>query len=225
MRILDLGAGPGKPGRVNFRGRVTTVVGVDPDWALKQNDQVDFRVLAVAEHLPFESACFDLILADWVVEHLPDPNGMAAELYRVLKPGGRFVFRTGNIWHYSYAVSAVTPHWFHRLVANRVRSLPSASVDPYPTHYRMNTCRDVRRVLRRAGLLEEKLALVEAEPSYLVFSVPSFLLGVAYERLVNHVSPLARFRACLFGCFRKEGVGPPRSLAGPIPSRAFSDGC
>ena len=25
MRILDLGAGPGKPGRVNFRGEVASV--------------------------------------------------------------------------------------------------------------------------------------------------------------------------------------------------------
>ena len=199
-------------------------MGVDPDWALKQNDQVDFRVLAVAEHLPFESACFDLILADWVVEHLPDPNGMAAN-YRVLKPGGRFVFRTGNVLALQLCGLRRHATLVPSARGKRSASLPSASVDPYPTHYRMNTCRDVRRVLRRAGLLEEKLALVEAEPSYLVFSVPSFLLGVAYERLVNHVSPLARFRACLFGCFRKEGVGPPRSLAGPIPSRAFSDGC
>jgi ubiquinone/menaquinone biosynthesis C-methylase UbiE len=88
MRILDLGAGPGKPGRVNFRGEVASVVGVDPDWLLSLNEQVDVRVLAVAESLPFRSASFDLILADWVVEHLPDPGGMASEIQRVLKPGG-----------------------------------------------------------------------------------------------------------------------------------------
>lgn len=208
MRILDLGAGPGKPGRVNFRGEVASVVGVDPDWLLRENEQVDVRVLAVAERLPFRSASFDLVLADWVVEHLPDPAGMASEIQRVLRPGGRFVFRTGNVWHYSYAVSALSPHWFHRLVANRVRGLARDSIDPYPTHYRMNTCRGARRVLTRAGLREEALVTVEPEPSYLVFSVPSFLLGVTYERLVNRISPLARFRACLFGCFRKDAVMP-----------------
>jgi SAM-dependent methyltransferase len=208
MRILDLGAGPGKPGRVNFRGEVASVVGVDPDRLLRLNEQVDTRVLAVAEALPFRSASFDLILADWVVEHLPDPNGTASEIQRVLKPGGRFVFRTGNVWHYSYAISALTPHWFHRLVANRVRGLAPESVDPYPTRYRMNTRRDARRVLTRAGLREEELVTVEAEPSYLVFSTPSFLLGVAYERLVNRTPSLAGLRACLFGCFRKDAAAP-----------------
>jgi hypothetical protein len=29
---------------------------------------------------------------------------------------------------------------------------------------------------------------------------------VAYERLVNWVAPLAGLRACLFGCFRKDGT-------------------
>jgi hypothetical protein len=37
MQILDMGAGPGKLGPINFRGSVATVVGVDPDWAIKEN--------------------------------------------------------------------------------------------------------------------------------------------------------------------------------------------
>src|SRR5262245_14633102 len=73
MRLLDLGAGPGKPGPINFRGSVATVVGVDPDWAIKENDRVDYQVLGVAESLPFRAESFDLIFADWVVEHLADP--------------------------------------------------------------------------------------------------------------------------------------------------------
>ena len=67
----------------------------------------------------------------------------------------------------------------------------------------MNTRQTVRRVLIQAGFFEEELLTVETEPSYLMFSVPSFLLGVAYERLVNRFPFLSGFRACLFGCFRK----------------------
>jgi SAM-dependent methyltransferase len=203
MRLLDLGAGPGKPGPVNFCGSVATVVGVDPDWAIKDNDRVDYRVLSVAESLPFRAESFDLVFADWVMEHLANPTAVASEILRVLKPGGFFLFRTGNRRHYSYAVAAHTPHWFHQLVANPVRGLVRNGGDPYPTYYRMNTCSTVRRVLSQSGFLEEELLTVEAEPSYLMFSVPSFLLGVAYERLVNRVPFLSGLRACLFGCFRK----------------------
>lgn len=203
MRLLDLGAGTGKPGPVNFRGDAAMVVGVDLDWAIQGNGRVDLRVLGAAQCLPFRAESFDLIFADWVVEHLADATAVASEVFRVLKPNGFFIFRTGNLRHYSYAIAAHTPHWFHRLVANPLRGLPCDGGDPHPTYYRMNTRHAVRRVLAQVGFFEEEILTVEAEPSYLMFSVPSFLLGVAYERLVNRVPFLSGFRACLFGCFRK----------------------
>jgi hypothetical protein len=58
-------------------------------------------------------------------------------------------------------------------------------------------------VLTQVGFVEEELLTVETEPSYLMFSLPSFLVGVAYERVVNHFASLSGFRACLFGCLRK----------------------
>lgn len=214
MLVLDLGAGPGKEGPVNFRQDVETLVGIDPDRAIKRNMRVHCRLLGKAGELPFRTETFDLVYCDWVAEHLEAPLAACEEVFRVLKRGGAFLFRTGNIQHYSYAIAAHTPHWFHRLVANRARGLPSDGGEPYPTYYRMNTRRHARRILASAGFEEEELFTVEAEPSYLIFSSTSFLLGVAYERLVNGIELLAGFRACLFGCFRKrlrtqaeEGLG------------------
>jgi len=43
------------------------------------------------ENLPFESGALDGVLLSGVVHHLPDPNRCAAEVFRVLKPNGRFV--------------------------------------------------------------------------------------------------------------------------------------
>jgi hypothetical protein len=85
-----------------------------------------------------------------------------------------------------------------------VRGLPRDAGEPYPTYYRMNTCADIRRVLTRVGFVEEELLTVEAEPSYLMFSLPSFLVGVAYERVVNRFASLSGFRACLLAVFAKE---------------------
>lgn len=206
MWVLDLGAGEGKLGPLNFRGAAAIVIGMDQNRAIERNEKVDSRVLGVAQSLPFRTESFDLIFSDWVIEHLSDPGKVAVEVFRVLKPGGYFIFRTGNLRHYSYAVAAYTPQWFHRLVANPVRGLPHNGGDLHPTYYRMNTSRSIRQVLTRAGFSEEELLLVEAEPSYLMFSVPSLLLGVAYERLVNRVQLLSGVRACLFGCFRKGEI-------------------
>jgi ubiquinone/menaquinone biosynthesis C-methylase UbiE len=203
FRILDLGAGDGRAISLNFQGEVRSVIGVDPNSYIKENSKIDHGVIGLAEHLPFRTESFDLIVSDWVVEHLSQPKEVASEVFRVVKSGGFFVLRTGNICHYSYAVAAATPYWFHRLVANRVRGIPSDSGDPHATYYRMNTQRAVRECLTRAGFAEEELLMVEAEPSYLMFSVPSLLLGVAYERLVNWTRIFSGVRACIFACFRK----------------------
>jgi len=45
-------------------------------------------VLAVGEVLPFRADVFDLVVSIAVLEHVRDPFRCAAELYRVLKPGG-----------------------------------------------------------------------------------------------------------------------------------------
>ena len=44
-----------------------------------------------AENLPFETASLDGVLLSGLVHHFPDPRRLAAEVQRVLKPGGRFV--------------------------------------------------------------------------------------------------------------------------------------
>jgi ubiquinone/menaquinone biosynthesis C-methylase UbiE len=87
MVVLDLGAGSGKAGPINYRHEVSAVVGVDPDSVIKNNSFVDWRVQASAEFLPFRSASFDLVFSDWVVEHLATPRQAMSEVYRVLKPG------------------------------------------------------------------------------------------------------------------------------------------
>lgn len=43
------------------------------------------------EHLPFASESLDGVLLSGVVHHLPDCSHCAAEVFRVLKPGGHFV--------------------------------------------------------------------------------------------------------------------------------------
>ncbi len=52
--------------------------------------------LADAEALPFEDNQFDLVYSWGVLHHTPDTERALAELYRVLRPGGRFVVMLYN---------------------------------------------------------------------------------------------------------------------------------
>jgi SAM-dependent methyltransferase len=51
-------------------------------------------VVADAHQLPFADASFDAVVSFNTFEHLYDPERAAAEVFRVLKPGGRLVVQT-----------------------------------------------------------------------------------------------------------------------------------
>lgn len=53
-------------------------------------------VNGAGEHLPFDDASFDLVIAWDVVEHVQNPALLLAELARVLRPGGRVLLTVIN---------------------------------------------------------------------------------------------------------------------------------
>jgi arsenite methyltransferase len=44
---------------------------------------------AEAERLPFDDASFDVVISNGVIDLIPDKDAVFAELYRVLRAGGR----------------------------------------------------------------------------------------------------------------------------------------
>ena len=98
-RVLDLGAGPG--GSFGHFGHgVTAVVAVDPDPAMVGQARSRLAgaaapvrlVLGAGERLPFADRSFDSVVVALVLCTVEDPEAVAAELHRVLRPGGRLLF-------------------------------------------------------------------------------------------------------------------------------------
>jgi ubiquinone/menaquinone biosynthesis C-methylase UbiE len=56
-------------------------------------------VLGDIEALPFDECSFDLVLANWVLYHVPDLDRAIAELRRVLRPGGTLLAATNGQDH------------------------------------------------------------------------------------------------------------------------------
>lgn len=192
--VLDLGAGAGVVAAMNFRGLAKRVCGVDLDPRVVENPLLDEGRIADAGGIPYPDAQFDLVFADNVVEHLDEPTLVFGEVRRVLKPGGIFLFKTPNKHHYMPAIARLTPHRFHQFI-NRLRG--REEIDTFPTRYRANTLRDVRRVAREAGFQLISVDRFEGRPEYLRLSWPTYLGGFLYERLVNATSLLAPFRILL----------------------------
>lgn len=95
--VLDVGCGEGQVSRLaaGLPG-VSRVVGVDPTWAqlsvaAGRGGGVRY-VRGEAAGLPFPSFSFDVAVACLVFEHIDAFEGAIAEVGRVLRPGGRFLF-------------------------------------------------------------------------------------------------------------------------------------
>jgi SAM-dependent methyltransferase len=205
-RALNLGAGPGDlPGSENFTIRDMrcaggTVSGCDPDPEVLKNAQLDEAlVMERPGVIPFPDASFDVVYSDYVLEHVEFPKVFIAEVWRVLKPGGSFFFRTPNVWHYVGIAARLTPHWVHERVANKARGLGAYAHEPYPTYHRMNTRRVLQRLCVGAGFRDLEMVMFEGEPSYCMFSNASLIAGVTYERLVNASPLLEGLRANIMG--------------------------
>jgi SAM-dependent methyltransferase len=211
--ILELGPGPSNKFTTFLSQTFKAVDGLDVDEDARQNTALRQVFIYDGTRWPLSDAGYDAVVSNYVLEHLSDPLGTIAEAYRALRPGGVFAFRTPNLWHYVSFVSWLSPHWFHRMVANRLRNQPQGSHDPYPTYYRMNRCRTLRTLARQVGFEEIELSLVEKEPAYGMSSRILFLLFMSYERLVNSSDAFEHIRGNIFGAFRKpasqsDGLGP-----------------
>ncbi len=200
-RLLDLGAGAGIVPQMDFLGRASQVCGVDPDPRVVDNPCLDEGLVGVGEEIPYPDESFDVVLADNVLEHLDNPVQVFQEVARVLKPGGRFFTKTPNKRHYMPMIARMTPLGFHRFY-NRLRG--RAGEDTFPTLYRVNTRTDQARIGREAGLSLVDCRLVEGRPEYLRISVPTYLLGAAYERIVNSMDGLSSLRVLLVSTFEKQ---------------------
>lgn len=101
-RVLDLGCGSGINTQT-LRKSGADVSGIDfsremIETARKEFPDIDFRVGSALE-LPYRDNEFDIVVAFLVMEHIKELSKAFAEVFRVLKPGGVFVFSTGNpLW-------------------------------------------------------------------------------------------------------------------------------
>ncbi|RZU98800.1 bifunctional 2-polyprenyl-6-hydroxyphenol methylase/3-demethylubiquinol 3-O-methyltransferase UbiG [Spiribacter vilamensis] len=101
--VLDLGCAGGFMAEA-LADRGARVTGIDPATeaieaarahARENNRSIDYDV-GVGESLPYSDGRYDAVVCVDVLEHVQDLGQVLAEVYRVLKPGGRFLFDTIN---------------------------------------------------------------------------------------------------------------------------------
>jgi SAM-dependent methyltransferase len=95
--VLDVASGPGDAAaQAAARGADVTAVDVSPEMvelAASLHPGVRFEV-GEAGALPFADASFDAVVANFLMPHVADLPGVAAELARVARAGGRVALTT-----------------------------------------------------------------------------------------------------------------------------------
>jgi SAM-dependent methyltransferase len=188
MTVLDFGAGRGAgpaedpvPFRRDLqtlRGRVARVIGADIDRAVLDNPSLDEAVVLDGPRapLPLDDRSIDLVVSDHCFEHVEDPAFTAAELTRVLRPGGWLCARTPNRWGYIGVGARAVPKDKHRHVLGRLQPHRHER-DVFPAFYLLNT----RAALRRhfpPERFDDHTYGFDAEPAYTGRSkVGTWLLG------------------------------------------------
>lgn len=173
FKVLDLGAGRGawhteddceyRRGLRDIRSKVAEYIGADVDEAVLTNPTTSRNVLLDTNgHIPLVDAEVDLIVCDYVLEHILDVDTFRAEIDRILKPGGVFCGRTPHAANYVTLGARLVKNVHHAKWLKWAQPERKA-IDVFPTAYRCNTLRDLERLFPG---WEHFSYLYTAEPSY-----------------------------------------------------------
>jgi SAM-dependent methyltransferase len=197
--VLEAGCGR-RTRLVEHRNRIARLVGVDLDSeAGRENPALDeFVVADLVQPLPFPAETFDLVYANFVVEHLETPETTFREWRRVLRPSGGLILLTSNAANPYLAGARLLPERA-RLLAKRFGP-GAAARDVFPAFYRANKPSTLTAMLASTGFEPVELTYVATLHRYA--GERSALAAVL--RGAERVLPGA-LRSTIVGWFRPAG--------------------
>jgi ubiquinone/menaquinone biosynthesis C-methylase UbiE len=186
-RVVDLGCGSGTFTHLLQRSGYDCV-GLDISGKLIEAGRRKHPGIAFLqgdiEHLPFADASFDGVLLSGVVHHFPDPSRCAAEVFRILRPQGRFV---------AFDPNRMNPFmWLYRDPASPFYSSLGVTANERPV-----LARQVAAVFERAGFDVSSHYLSGLAYRYVASSRARFVLPIYnfVDATVFGLPIMERFRA------------------------------
>ena len=160
---LDVGGGtspfPDNPKlAAELAARTGRFVGVDPSANVFDNPYTREKHQAFIEDYTSPTP-FDLATLRMVAEHVTDPAAAIGALARLVKPGGRVIVFTVDLWSPITVVSRAVPFDLHYPVKKFLWG--GEEKDTFPTAYRMNTRADLKKLFARGGFRESEFAWVD----------------------------------------------------------------
>jgi SAM-dependent methyltransferase len=148
--ILDVGCGDGQLAkRIESTGALVLGVDASPEMVAGARTRGVRADVATVERMPYADATFDAVFSNAALHWVRDQDAMMREVYRVLRPGGRFVAEMGG--HGNIAAIRVA---FIAALARHGYGDRENDVNYYPTP------EAYKRRLIRHGFAVEKISLI-----------------------------------------------------------------
>jgi 2-polyprenyl-3-methyl-5-hydroxy-6-metoxy-1,4-benzoquinol methylase len=167
----------------DLAARTRFLVGLDRELpALKKNPVIAFGVCGDVSGLPFVQESFDVITANMVVEHIENPASALQEVWRVLRPGGLFIFHTTNRHSVMMTLARMMPQFLKTWLAYVLEGRDAEDV--FRTYYRMNTPRSISQQAARGGFNVQEIRAVST--SAVTALTPFSVIELLYLRILEH---------------------------------------
>jgi ubiquinone/menaquinone biosynthesis C-methylase UbiE len=187
-KTVLLDAGCGEKGIMNkynkYKRENRLAIGVDLSLeALRKNNSLDYLLKSTVEKLPFKDGTFDVVICQWVVEHIKEPKLVFEEFKRVLKESGHLIVVTNSIYNFIMFASAILPAKIRDKMKEKV--FPSEIKEgTFPTYYKCNSKNSFKKVLSGLGF-SEVFSGYSGDISIFVFSKFLFILALLYEKITD----------------------------------------
>ena len=178
--------------------RCAFLMGVDPDATLDQNPFVHAKSKVPIENFTTDRG-FDLITMRMVAEHIAHPEQVVKTLAAATNPGGYIVIYTVNRFSPVPLVTNLVPFSLHHPVKRLLWQ--TEKQDTFPTCFRMNTRRTLRRLMEASGLEERGFAYLDDCRTFGRFR-PLLFCELSLWRLLRAVG-LRYPENCLLGVYRR----------------------
>lgn len=175
MLGLDLGCGAGHS--FPALSKMDDVVGLDASkralGIAKKRTKKYALILGDAQKLPFRDACFDVLIAKDVLEHMTNDLHVISEINRVSKLGAKLI--------------VYVPYTFDTLnlsIEYLLKNCLGYSIDKFVGHLRRYDCFDITNKLQKGFLISHTTYFTH------FFSSTVAVLCVIGYRSFNHIKPI-----------------------------------
>lgn len=188
--VIDFGAGRGawyeddkcktRRDMRLLKGKVDQLIAVDVDEAVFSNKSSDKQILIKDGKLDIELNSADLIVADFVLEHIDNPSEFFRQVDSRLKSGGWFCARTPHKYCYVALIASLVKNSLHAKLLSLVQP-ERKEIDVFPTRYKLNQMKDIKSTFNG---WENFSFIYRAEPGYYFGNKFVFKLMLLLQRIM-----------------------------------------